>query len=56
MDAGELGGVMKCGTSVSQDGDITVCGWADHGSVALAMFPGRTVDESAGLFRQIRGS
>jgi hypothetical protein len=53
---GDLGGVMKCGTSASQDGDITVCGWADHGSVALAMFPGRTVDESAGLLRAIRGS
>lgn len=54
--AGDLGGVMKCGTSASKDGDITVCGWADHGSVALAMFPGRPVEESTGLLREIRGA
>ena len=52
--AGELGGVMKCGTTPSQDGDLTVCGWADHGSVVIAMFPGRTTDESARLLRTIR--
>ncbi|MFD0822443.1 hypothetical protein ACFQ0D_29925, partial [Micromonospora zhanjiangensis] len=56
VDAGELDGVMKCGTSTSADGDITVCGWADHGSVALAMFPGRTVDDSAALLRRIRAA
>jgi hypothetical protein len=52
--AGDLGGVMKCGTTPSQDGDIAVCGWADHGSVVLAMFPGRNTDESAALLRTIR--
>jgi hypothetical protein len=56
VPAGDLGGVMKCGTSASKDGDITVCGWADHGSVALAMFPGRAVEESARLLREIRSS
>lgn len=54
VDAGELDGVMKCGTSSSPDGDMPVCGWADHGSVAIAMFPGRTVDDSAALLRDIR--
>jgi hypothetical protein len=54
VDAGELGGVMKCGTSTSPEGDMPVCGWADHGSVAIAMFPGRSVDDSAGLMREIR--
>ncbi|MEV4625157.1 hypothetical protein AB0J90_02540 [Micromonospora sp. NPDC049523] len=51
--SGELGGVLKCGTSHQGDA-LTVCGWADHGSVALAMFPGRTADEAAPLMLQIR--
>ncbi|MBF9132382.1 hypothetical protein I0C86_26035 [Plantactinospora sp. S1510] len=56
VDAGSLGGVMKCGRSTGPEGDLAVCGWADHGSVAMAMFPGRTVDESAALLRDIRGT
>ncbi|MBE1492900.1 hypothetical protein [Plantactinospora soyae] len=56
VDAGSLGGVMKCGTSSSPEGDLAVCGWADHGSVAMAMFPGRTADDSAALLRDIRGT
>ncbi|GAB3159346.1 hypothetical protein GCM10027290_64070 [Micromonospora sonneratiae] len=53
---GKLGGVMKCGTTATEDGNLTVCGWADHGSVALAMFAGRDVDQSAELLRKIRES
>jgi hypothetical protein len=51
---GALGGVVKCGNSEGQDGDMTVCGWADHGSLLLGMFPGRGVDESAALLREMR--
>lgn len=54
LPAGEMGGVMKCGSTPAEEGDIAVCGWADHGSVVLAMFPGRPVNESAELLRQIR--
>jgi hypothetical protein len=54
VPAGALGGTMKCGTAASPDGDIAVCGWADHGSLALAMFPNRTAAESAPLLRAIR--
>ena len=55
--AGDLGGTMKCGTTKSDDGDLAVCGWADHGSLALAMFPGRTDAEAAPtLIRQIRNA
>jgi hypothetical protein len=56
VPAGELGGVMKCGTTSSPDGDIAVCGWADHGSTAMAMFPGRSVNDSAALLRDIRAT
>lgn len=54
VPAGRLGGVMKCGTTSGEGGDFAVCGWADHGSVAMGMFPGRPVDAAGTLFRQIR--
>lgn len=54
VSAGDLGGVMKCGESTSPDGAMSVCGWADHGSVVIAMFPGRGQDDSATLLRTIR--
>jgi len=54
--AGPLGGTMKCGLTRSQDGDLTVCGWADHGSLALAMFPNRPEPESAKLMLDIRSA
>ncbi|MGN9910905.1 hypothetical protein ACTMTJ_25435 [Phytohabitans sp. LJ34] len=56
VDAGDLGGVMKCGESVAPEGNTTVCGWADHGSVVLALLPGRSQDEGAELLRDIRGT
>ncbi|MCW3816860.1 hypothetical protein ONA91_20655 [Micromonospora sp. DR5-3] len=54
VDAGRLGGVMKCGTTGGDGGDFAVCGWADHGSVVMAMFAGRSAADSAVLFRQLR--
>ena len=54
VPAGKLGGAMKCGTADDSSGPITVCGWADHGSLALALFPNRSVAEAAPLLRTIR--
>ncbi|WP_433387036.1 hypothetical protein [Micromonospora sp. KLBMP9576] len=54
VPAGRLGGVMKCGTTSGDGGDFAVCGWADHGSVVMAMFPGRSVGDAGGLFRTMR--
>jgi hypothetical protein len=56
VNAGSLGGTMKCGTTKTSHGDVTLCGWADHGSLALAMFTGRGEPESAKLLRQIRAA
>jgi hypothetical protein len=56
VDAGALGGTMKCGSTKTDDGPLTVCGWADHGSLALAMFTNRSEPESATLLRQIRSA
>jgi hypothetical protein len=52
---GPLGGVMKCGTSATAEGTMAICAWADHGSIALALFPGRRVDDAAQVFRTMRG-
>jgi hypothetical protein len=55
VSAGKLGGVMRCGEASAAEGDeMSVCGWADHGSVAAAMFPNRPADDSARLLRDIR--
>jgi hypothetical protein len=54
VPAGHFGGEMKCGVSTGEGGDMTVCGWADHGSIAVALFPGRTVDEGAALLVKMR--
>ncbi|MFY1636952.1 hypothetical protein ACN27F_27365 [Solwaraspora sp. WMMB335] len=56
VPAGPYGGVMKCGATPTDDGDMPVCGWADHGSVAVAVFPGRSVDESAKLLTELRAA
>ncbi|MEQ4303563.1 hypothetical protein ABNF97_19635 [Plantactinospora sp. B6F1] len=56
VDAGSLGGIMKCGTAPIDGGELVFCGWADHGSIAMGMFAGRSIDESARLLRQIRNA
>jgi hypothetical protein len=52
--AGKLGGVMKCGTTKTDEGVMSVCGWADHGSLAVALFPDRGIDEAANLMLTMR--
>jgi hypothetical protein len=54
VDAGKLGGTMKCGTTKSDDGTLAVCGWADHGCLAVAMFPNQAESAVAPQFRTIR--
>lgn len=57
VDPGPLDGTMRCGTVTGDDGaPMSVCGWADYGSLAMAMFPERTVDDSARLMRDLRSA
>jgi hypothetical protein len=56
VPAGPLGGVLKCGTSNGDGAPIPVCGWADDGSLAVALFPGRSLDQAADLMRQLRAA
>ena len=56
VDAGPLGGYKRCGTGTLSGRTVAVCGWADHGSLAVAVFGSRTVDESSTLLDTIRGA
>ncbi|WP_327008559.1 hypothetical protein OHA72_15685 [Dactylosporangium sp. NBC_01737] len=56
VDAGSLGGVMRCGVTVDKEGEIAVCGWADNGSVAVALFPGRPVADAAKAMLELRNA
>jgi len=53
VDAGSMGGVVKCGTASSQAG-TGVCAWADYGSVGVVTAYGRSPAQTADLLRAIR--
>jgi hypothetical protein len=55
VDPGPMGGHMKCGIQESPTQRLTICGWADAGSLGLGIFLDRPMGESEILFRQIRG-
>lgn len=56
VEPGPLGGVMKCGTTTAESAPMAVCGWADHGSIALALFPERSPSDAAFLMRTLRSA
>jgi hypothetical protein len=56
IDPGALGGYERCATGTSAGRTATVCGWADHGSLAVGVFAGRNVSEAAGLLNTIRAT
>ncbi|HET8683323.1 MAG TPA: hypothetical protein VFM54_15855, partial [Micromonosporaceae bacterium] len=55
-DPGRLGGHMRCGRGRVEGRAVSVCGWADHGSMAVGTFPGRNVQDSAELLRTLRAA
>lgn len=54
VEPGPAGGIAKCGQSAIEDLPMSVCGWADHGSLAVGFFFFREVAESAELLRKLR--
>jgi hypothetical protein len=56
VDAGTLGGYKRCGTGTLSGRTVAVCGWADHGSLAVAVFGNRSIDESSTLLDTIRAA
>ncbi|GGM28626.1 hypothetical protein ACFFX1_11275 [Dactylosporangium sucinum] len=53
-DAGKWGGKLRCAEGTSSEINMTVCAWADHGSLGVGVFVNRGAPESAALFRDIR--
>ncbi|MFD1831012.1 hypothetical protein ACFSJS_15205 [Streptomyces desertarenae] len=54
-DPGPLGGSVECLlASLAESGNV-VCGWADEGTAAVALFPDSTLDEAGRLFVAMRG-
>ena len=51
---GSLGGTVRCGVGTADGLDLSVCVWADHGSLGIGMFYNRDVHESADLFVTMR--
>jgi hypothetical protein len=56
VEPGPLGGVMKCGSTQMDSATMAICGWADHGSIAVALFPGRSTSDAANLMRTLRSA
>ncbi|MEV6525157.1 hypothetical protein AB0M43_24705 [Longispora sp. NPDC051575] len=56
VSAGPLGGEARCGETAIDADKVPVCGWADHGSAGLMLFPGHTPEAAAGLFVTLRGA
>ncbi|WP_412541938.1 hypothetical protein R8Z50_05165 [Longispora sp. K20-0274] len=52
--AGALGGEARCGATTIDADKVPVCGWADHGSAGLMLFPGHTPEEAAAKFVALR--
>jgi hypothetical protein len=54
VDTGTRGEYQQCGTGRANGTPVVLCSWADHGSLAAALFTGRSVDESARLLSELR--
>ncbi|WP_433051351.1 hypothetical protein [Dactylosporangium sp. CS-033363] len=56
VEPGMLGGEQRCAASRLDGRSATVCGWADHGVIAIAVFAGKTVDEASRSMQAIRAA
>ncbi|MFI5916613.1 hypothetical protein [Dactylosporangium sp. NPDC051541] len=56
VDPGVFGGEKRCATSRFEGKAATVCGWADHGVIAIAVFAGKSTDAASDAMQNIRAS
>jgi hypothetical protein len=56
LDPGPPGGLVRCAEGSSAGQDVVVCGWSDHGSLAIGVFTDRPVTQAADLFRDLRAA
>jgi hypothetical protein len=54
FDTGARGEYLRCGVGRDGDATVAVCGWADHGSLATAVFTRRSPTDSADLLQSLR--
>ncbi|KAF3469935.1 hypothetical protein GL259_36410 [Streptomyces sp. Tu 3180] len=55
VEPGPLGGSVECLlASLSEDGNV-ICGWADEGTAAVALFENSTPADAGKLFVEMRG-
>ncbi|MFD6323321.1 hypothetical protein ACFWOL_10695 [Streptomyces sp. NPDC058442] len=55
VEPGPLGGSVECLiASLSEQGDV-ICGWADEGTAAVALFEDSTLADAGKLFVEMRG-
>ncbi|MFI8086783.1 hypothetical protein ACIF9R_00495 [Streptomyces sp. NPDC086080] len=55
VEPGPLGGSVECLlASLSEDGNV-ICGWADEGTAAVALFEDSTLADAGKLFVRMRG-
>jgi hypothetical protein len=55
-DTGEQGVHLRCGVGRADGVSVTVCGWADYGSLATVLLTRRSLDDSAELVGELRAS
>jgi hypothetical protein len=56
VDAGPLGGQERCGTGRLDGRSISMCAWADHGSMGVGLFAGRSIESSSPTLQEIRAA
>ncbi|WP_432979118.1 hypothetical protein [Dactylosporangium sp. CA-233914] len=56
VDPGALGGEQRCAASRLDGRSATVCGFADHGAIAIAVFAGKSVEPASAALQNIRAS
>jgi hypothetical protein len=54
IDPGPLGGEAKCGKTTENDISLVLCGWADNGSLGIAIFFFQTVAKAKAEFPKLR--
>ncbi|MEV6346174.1 hypothetical protein [Actinoplanes sp. NPDC051851] len=54
VDTGDLGGVAECGSTAQSGVDMAVCGWADGGSVGMALIYFKKASEVTAEFPTLR--
>jgi hypothetical protein len=54
--SGPLGGQERCGSGRLDGRAVSVCAWADHGSLGVGLFAGRSIEGSSPMLQDIRAA